>query len=294
MMINPLLFPTQNYYKQPVTFAGSKPKVSFSVLTKLEDINKEIEDTEIGTYYSEEAKAQVTRSDDKYEHNVLTKEFEDGDVISVTKLCSGYSCKIDVDSSRGKTMAEIYYKDVKNGFNPYKMGCVEVYFKAEEVNDAFFMRAFNKFLGNGKARKPFSYINPEYEKAVLEAVKKNPYLGRYQLAGDLQEQGIEISAKGVLGVLKRNNLETEERRVNYLEYNGVMLKNAQKLELETKKAHNRRSEEDENLIIDFSLRNPLLGREAVAKELQEQGHKVYTKTVFNVWGRNDLESPQKR
>lgn len=52
------------------------------------------------------------------------------------------------------------------------------------------------------------------EKQVLETSKSNPHLGKYRIAKILKQSGIFLSATTVNAILRRNDLNTSEKRRN--------------------------------------------------------------------------------
>ncbi|MGB5751031.1 MAG: type II secretion system protein N [Desulfobacterales bacterium] len=132
-------------------------------------------------------------------------------------------------------------------------------------------------MGRAKTtRKAAIRISKRAEGRIVELSLQNPEFGARRLASLLKEIEITVSASAVYTILKRNGLQTREKRMTSL--NDKVLKAASV----RNKFANDISLADEKRIVDISLQNPDFGAKRLLPLLNESGIEASTSKIYNI------------
>ena len=144
-------------------------------------------------------------------------------------------------------------------------------------------------MGRAKtAREAAISISKKAEGRIVELSLQNPEFGARRLASLLKEKEIAVSASAVYTILKRNGLQTREKRM--ISLNDKVLKAASV----RKKFATDISLTVEKRVVDISLQNPDFGAKRLLPLLNEGGIEVSTSKIYNILKRRGIQTRKLR
>jgi general secretion pathway protein C len=137
-------------------------------------------------------------------------------------------------------------------------------------------------------KKSATKIRDQIAGRICEIALRNPDLGPKRLVPLLEEQGIFAASSAVYRFLKRNGLQTRQRRLD-----KAAETTAQPV-IFPKKFPDKIPPEVEDRIVELSLENPDLGARRLMRLLQQEDIFVSATSVYKILKRNDIENRPKR
>ena len=138
-------------------------------------------------------------------------------------------------------------------------------------------------------KRILSRITPGIEARIVELSLQHPEFGAKRLIPALNSEGINVSASTVYNVLKRNSLQTCEKRLAKLAEQS-----RPKRRPAAKKKPARITDDVAERIVQVSLQNPDYGGRRLAPLLAKEKIQVAASAVYSVLRRSGLGSREKR
>jgi type II secretion system protein C len=134
-------------------------------------------------------------------------------------------------------------------------------------------------------KKAAATISKKAEARIVELSLQNPDFGAKRLVPLLEQENIAASHSRVYGILKRNGLQTREKRLAKLEQKPPLKKASA-----PKKSPTKGPDETSDQIIAASLENPEFGAKRLASLLKERDISVSSSAVYTILKRHGLQN----
>jgi general secretion pathway protein C len=132
-----------------------------------------------------------------------------------------------------------------------------------------------------------SKIPPKTAERIVEVSLKNPELGARRLVSLLKQKKVDVSSSTVYSILKRNGLQTRDKRLAQLEKRA---KKAHKTKSKPKKPSTKITDDVAERIVEISLQNPDFGARRLLPLLKKERIRIPASTVYAVLKRHGLQS----
>jgi type II secretion system protein C len=132
-----------------------------------------------------------------------------------------------------------------------------------------------------------SKIPPKTAERIVEVSLKNPELGAQRLVSLLKQKKVDVSSSTVYSILKRNGLQTRDKRLAQLEKRA---KEAHKTKSKPKKPSTKITDDVAERIVEISLQNPDFGARRLLPLLKKERIRIPASTVYAVLKRHGLQS----
>jgi type II secretion system protein C len=165
---------------------------------------------------------------------------------------------------------------------------------ASKISNSYFIpvgRLFNKMASKRRPKKSISKIPPKTAERVIAISLQHPDLGARRLVPLLKKKRISVSASTIQGILRREGLQTSEKRQAQIKKRA---RKARKPKPSPKKALPMITDEVAERICEISLQNPDLGAKRLAPLLKEKGITVSSSAVYRILRHHDLQTLAKR
>ena len=136
-------------------------------------------------------------------------------------------------------------------------------------------------------KKPSARIPDKVVERIVQLSLKNPELGARRLVSLLKQKKIDVSSSTVYTILKRNGLQTRDKRLTQLEERA---KKARKPKSPPKKSSTRITDDVADRIVEISLQNPDFGARRLLPLLKKERIRIPASTVYAVLKRHGLQS----
>ena len=133
--------------------------------------------------------------------------------------------------------------------------------------------------------KPTAKIAPEIHERIVEVSLQHPDFGAKRLLPLLKKDKISISASSVYGILKRNGLQSRERRLAVIE-----ARRSAEAAPTTEKAAAKITPEAEKRVIEVSLQHPDYGVRRLAGLLAAEGIPISSSEIYTLLRRHSLQT----
>jgi general secretion pathway protein C len=137
-------------------------------------------------------------------------------------------------------------------------------------------------------KKPISKIPPKTAERIAAISLQNPELGARRLVPLLKKKRISVSATTIQSILRRQGLQSREKRL------AKIKKQARKPKSLPKKPSIKIPDKVAERIVELSLKNPELGARRLVAELKKKKIVVSVSTVYTILKRNGLQTLKKR
>ena len=137
-------------------------------------------------------------------------------------------------------------------------------------------------------KKAAARISDAVKDRIVALALKNPECGAKRLVPLLKQEKITISASTVYKILKRNDLQTRDKR---LAKSNPPPKKPKKL---PRKPATPLSAKEKDLIVSTALEKPTYGARRLAPLLQKEGIRVSESTIYKILKQHGLETRIKR
>lgn len=135
-------------------------------------------------------------------------------------------------------------------------------------------------------KKAASKVSKKAERHIVELSLQNPDFGARRLVPLLKQKKISVSSSWIYGVLKRNNLQTREKRLARLDE----LRSGQDIPAIEKVPTAEITPEVEERIVDVSLQNPDHGTLRLAGLLAGEGISISSSAIYSLLKRYGLQT----
>jgi len=126
---------------------------------------------------------------------------------------------------------------------------------------------------------------------IVEVSLQNPELGARRLVPLLKKQRISVSASTIQSILRRQGLQTSEKRLAQIKKRA---KKTRRPKPPPKKPATRITDDAAERVCEISLQNPDLGAKRLAPLLKEQGISVSSSAVYRILKHYELQTLAKR
>ena len=137
-------------------------------------------------------------------------------------------------------------------------------------------------------KKPSAKITDKAAARIVEVSLQNPELGARRLVPLLKKKRISVSAAAIQSVLRREGLQSREKRL------AKIKKQAPKPKSAPKKPSAKITDDAAERICEISLQNPDLGAKSLAPLLKEKGISVSSSAVYRILKHYGLQTRAKR
>jgi type II secretion system protein C len=137
-------------------------------------------------------------------------------------------------------------------------------------------------------KKSFTKISSEVKNRVVALSLQNPEFGAKRLMPLLRQENITVSASTVYNILKRNGLQTRQRRLARTD------STTEKSKIISRKFPSRISTEIQEQITAISLQHSDFGARRLVPFLKQHGIHVSESSVYNILKRSGLQTREKR
>jgi type II secretion system protein C len=139
-----------------------------------------------------------------------------------------------------------------------------------------------------KSKKSILKIPPKTAERIVAISLQHPELGARRLVPLLKKERISVSATTIQNILRRQGLQSREKRLSKIK------KRAQKPKSLPKKPSTKIPDKVEERIAEVSLKNPELGARRLLAELEKKKIVVSASTVYTILKRNGLQTRKMR
>jgi general secretion pathway protein C len=138
------------------------------------------------------------------------------------------------------------------------------------------------------SKKSISKISPKTAERIVAISLQHPELGARRLVPLLKKKRISVSATAVQSILRREGLQSREKRLVKIK------KQARKTKSLPKKPSAKILDKVAERIVEVSLKNPESGARRLVAELEKKKIVVSASTVYTILKRNGLQTRKRR
>jgi general secretion pathway protein C len=145
-------------------------------------------------------------------------------------------------------------------------------------------RFLSKMASKRTSKKPISKIPPKTAERIVAISLRHPELGARRLVALLKKKRISVSAATIQSILRREGLQSHERRLAKLKAKSKRPKR------QSKKPSLRVTDKVAERIVEISLQNPDFGARRLLPMLKKEKVRIPASKVYAVLKRHGLQS----